>query len=117
MTNEEDAQISALLRHHTGKALYSLPKKAKKLKDKYERDFKKMMKDRWSEKPMHGKFPNHLVKEYVGIQHSLQWMKHSGLKCETEGLITPAQDQALNTRYYNKHIIKEGHTDRCRMCS
>ena len=25
------------------------------------------------------------------------------------------QDQALNTRYYDKHIMKEGHTDRCRM--
>ena len=27
-----------------------------------------------------------------------------------------AQDQALNTRYYSKHIIKQGSTDRCRMC-
>ena len=37
-------------------------------------------------------------------------------KGEAEGLITAAQDQALNTRYYNKHIMKEGHTDRCRLC-
>ena len=84
MTNKEDTQISALLRHHTGKALYSVSKeatkylaearmsediedtqpltatkKAKKIEDKY----KKMMKDRWSEKPMHGKFPNHLGKK------------------------------------------------------
>ena len=36
-------------------------------------------------------------------------------KGETEGLITAAQDQALNTRYYSKHIIKQGSTDRCRM--
>ena len=43
-------------------------------------------------------------------------MKYSGLKRETEGLITAAQDQALNTRYYSKHIIKQGSTDRCRMC-
>ena len=35
---------------------------------------------------------------------------------ETEGIITVAQDQALNTRYYNKHIIKQGTKDRCRMC-
>ena len=65
---------------------------------------------------IHGKFPNHLGKEYIDIQHSFQWMKHSGLKGETEGLITAALDQALNTRYYNKHVVKEGHTDRCRMC-
>ena len=76
MTNKEGAEISALLRHHTSKALYSVSKeatkylaeavtsediedthpltatkKAKKLKDKYKRDYKKMMKDRWYEKP------------------------------------------------------------------
>ena len=43
-------------------------------------------------------------------------MKYTGLKGETKGLITAAQDQALNTRYYSKHIIKQGSTDRCRMC-
>ena len=43
-------------------------------------------------------------------------MKHTGPKRETVGLITVAQDQALNTRYYSKHIIKQGTTDRCRMC-
>ena len=59
---------------------------------------------------------NHLGKEYIHIQQSFQLMKHSGLKGETEGLTTPAWDQALDTRYYNKHIMKEGHTDRCRMC-
>ena len=125
-TNKVDAQISALKRHYTGKALYSVSKeatkylaeagtsedtdtkpltatkKAKKLKDKYKRDFKKIMKDRWSEKPMHWEFPTHLRKEYIDIQQSFQWMKHSGLKGETEGLITVAQDQALTNSYYNK---------------
>ena len=102
MTNKEDAQIIALLRHHTGTALYSVSreylseagtsedvedtptlsatKKSKKLKDKYKRDYMKMMKGRWSEKPMHGKFPNHLVKEYLDMQQSFQYVKHSGLK-------------------------------------
>ena len=75
MANKEDVQISALLRHHTGKALYSVSKestkylaeagtsediedtqpltatkKANEFKDKCKRDYKKMMKDRWSEK-------------------------------------------------------------------
>ena len=39
------------------------------------------------------------------------WMKHTGVKGETEGLITAAQDQALNTRYYSKHNVKQGTTD------
>ena len=47
---------------------------------------------------------------------SFELMRHTGLKGETEGLITAAQDQALNTRYYSKHLIKWGTTDRCRMC-
>ena len=65
---------------------------------------------------MHGKFPNYLDKDHVDVELSFQWMKHIGLKGETEGLITAAQDQALNTRYYSNHIIKQGTTDRCRTC-
>ena len=74
MANKEDVQISALLKHHTGKALYSVSKestkylaeagtsediedtqpltatkKANEFKDKCKRDYKKIMKDRWSE--------------------------------------------------------------------
>ena len=65
---------------------------------------------------MHGKLPKYLEKDHVYQEMSFQWMKYTGLKGETEGLITAAQDQALNTRYYSKHIIKQGSTDRCRMC-
>ena len=42
-------------------------------------------------------------------------MKQSRLKAETEVFITAAQDQALYTRYYNKHTNKQGTTDRWRM--
>ena len=58
----------------------------------------------------------YLEKDHIDQEMSFQWMKYTGLKGETEGLITAAQDQALNTRYYSKHIIKQGSTDRCRMC-
>ena len=57
---------------------------------------------------MHGKFPNYLDKDHVDVELSFKWMKHTGLKGETEGLITAAQDQALNTRHYSKHVIKQG---------
>ena len=43
-------------------------------------------------------------------------MKHTGFKDKTEGLTTVAQDQVLNTRYYSKHIIMQGTTDRCTVC-
>ena len=44
---------------------------------------------------MHGKFPNYLDKDHVDVELSFKWMKHTGLKGETEGLITAEQDQAL----------------------
>ena len=140
MTNKDDVQIQAVLRHQNSKALHPVPKeaekylseagttdditnvhgktatwKAKQLKLKYKEDFKKVARDKWKEKAMHGKFPNYLDKDHVDVELSFKWMKHTGLKGETEGLITAAQDQALNTRYYSKHIIKQGTTDRCRM--
>ena len=66
--------------------------KAKLLKLKYKEDFKKMVRDKWKEKAMHGKFPNYLDKDHVDVEHQ------------------------LNTRYYSKHIIKQGTRDTCRMC-
>ena len=75
-----------------------------------------MVRDKWKEKAMHWQFPNCLDKDHVDVELSFKWMKHAGLKGETERLITAAQDQALNTRYYSKHTIKEETIDRCRMC-
>ena len=142
MTGKNDPQIQAVLRHHNSKALYSVPKeaakylneagtiqdltidinrtatwKAKQLKLKYKKDAKKIIKNKRKDKAMHGKFPKYLDKDHIDMQLSFEWMKHTGLKGETEGLITAAQDQALNTRYYSKHIIKQGSTDKCRMCN
>ena len=122
MKNKEDSQIQAVLRHQTAKALHSIPKeaeaylteagtkdlitndlpksatwKAKKLKLKHKEDVNKLVKDRWKEKAMHGKLPKYLEKDHVDQEMSFQWMKYTGLKGETEVLITAAQDQALNT--------------------
>ena len=141
MTNKDDVQMQAFLRHQNSKALHSVPKeaekylreaattddmtneygktanwKAKQLKLKYKEHFKKMVRDNWKETAMHGKFPTYLDKDHVDVELSFKWMKHTGLKGETEGFIRAAQDQALNTRYLNKHIIKQGTPDRCRMC-
>ena len=66
--------------------------------------------------PKTKQFPGFSLNFMCVTELSFKWMKHTGLKGETEGLITAVQDQALNTRYYSKHIIKQGTTDRCRMC-
>ena len=141
MTNKDDVQIQAVLRHQNSKALHSVPKEAEKylteagttddmtnvhgktatwktkqLKLKYKEEFKKMVRDKWKEKAMHGKFPNYLDKDCMDAELSFKWMKYTGLQGETEGLITAVQDQAPSTRYSSKHIMEQGTTDRCRMC-
>ena len=88
--------------------------KAKKLKLKYKEDCKKLVRNKWKEKAMYGKFPKYQQEGHVDVEMSFQWMKYTGLKGETEGLVTAAHDQAFNTRYYSKHIIKKGSIDR--MC-
>ena len=109
MTNKDVVQTQAIFRQHNSKALHSVPReaekylteagttndmtndhgksatwKAKKLKLKYKEDFKKMVRDKWKEKAMHGKFPNCLDKDHVDVELSFKWMKHTGLKGETE---------------------------------
>ena len=115
MTNKDDVQTQAVLRCQTSKALHSVPKeaqkylkdtgttddmtndhgktatwKAKQLKHKYKEDFKKMVRDKWKEKATHGKSPNYMDKDHVDVELSFEWMKHTGLKGETKGLITAA---------------------------
>ena len=51
--------------------------KAKQLKLKYKEDFKKMVRDKWKEKAMCGKFPNYLDKDHVDVELSFEWMKHT----------------------------------------
>ena len=82
MTNKDDIQIQAVLRHQNSKVLHSVPKEAKKylteagttydmtndhgkiatlkakqLKLNYKEDLKKMVRDKWKEKVMHGNSP------------------------------------------------------------
>ena len=46
-----------------------------------------------------------------------QWLKSSGLKVKTEGLIIAAQDKSLATRSYHARIIKDNTNPMCRMCN
>ena len=82
MTNKDDVQIPAVLRHQNSKTLHSVPKeaekylteaettddmindhgktatwKAKQLKLKYKEDYKKMMRDKWKERNHTWKVP------------------------------------------------------------
>ena len=57
----------------------------------------------WQDKPLHGQYVWNL--QDITCSNSFGWLVHSDLKIETENLILAAQDQALNTKYYNASIF------------
>ena len=46
-----------------------------------------------------------------------KWLRSTGLKAETKGLIIEAQDQSLTKRSYHARIIKDGTNLICRICN
>lgn len=75
-------------------------------------------KENWKQKALHGKHPHLLAQEHIDPQASNAWLKKGNIYGETEGFMVAIQDQVINTRYYNKHIIKDpsAKTDKCRLC-
>lgn len=127
--------------HENKKKLYYIPKEAARFKK--ELDLKEMlpegnettvvyakriktaakyqglqqMQTRLEEKALHGKYPQGIKDADVDMKTTNQWLKSTGLKVETEGLILAAQDQTLPTRVYHHHIIKDGTDPLCCICN
>ena len=51
------------------------------------------------------------------VQNTHKWLSNASLFGETEGLLTAAQDQSLNTRNYQRYIIGQQIDSKCRMCA
>ena len=141
MTSSNDRLLHLVQQHEEKKKLYSITREAekykheldlqetprrddetailhaKKIKAKAKHQGQKQLQKRWEEKPMHGRYPSRIREADVDIKLTNQWLKSSGLKSETEGLIIAAQDQALLTRAYQHHIIKDGTDPHCRLCN
>ena len=49
------------------------------------------MQTRWEEKALHGRYPSRIKEADVDTKATNQWLKSSGLKAETEGLIDPPE--------------------------
>ena len=88
----------------------------KRIKQHVRNDLQKQLKETWKNKVMHGKYPESLEKADVDRDQTNIWLKSSGLKPETEGVIIAAQDQCLPTRSYRFMIIKDGTNPMCRLC-
>ena len=54
--------------------------------------------DKWHKKALYGRFPK--IVEQNDTNNSWSWLRNTGIKGETEGLLTATQDQCLNTRNY-----------------
>ena len=57
--------------------------KAKKLKLEYKEDYKKLGKNKWKEKAMHGKLPKYLQEGHIYVK-----MKHSQISHESQECVT-----------------------------
>ena len=89
---------------------------AKRTKLEAKRAGIKDLEECWREKPLHGRYPTRINEADIDPTSTHQWLSSSGLKAETEGFIIAAQDQSLNTRNYQAHIIKNGTNPKCRLC-
>ena len=67
-------------------------------------------------KNMHGQFARYLDKPYVGKEGSNQWLKSSTLKRSAESTIAIIQEQAISTKYIEKHVFNVEDDDTCQIC-
>ena len=89
---------------------------ARKIKQKAKEYSQKQQIRTWEDKKLHGQYPKRMKEADVDQQQTYRWLRSSGLKPETEGLIIAAQDQSLATRSYRHYIIRDGTDPMCRIC-
>ena len=95
----------------------SASENAKALKHMFKSKMKSVKEERWKNKTLDGlQYPRNLEKPHVDTVTTNKWLS-SNLKGETEGLLVAAQDQAINTRNYQKVICGQQVESKCRMCS
>ena len=136
----DDALLQLVLQHETKKKLYSIQKEAEKFRrefgvpnldraanervTKFARRVKQKVKQQaegvvvkqWEEKELHGRYPKRIREADVDDYKTNQWLRSTGLKAETEGLvIIAAQDQSLPTKSYFARIVKDGTSPLCRI--
>ena len=95
----------------------SMTKLAKRVKQHAKSKVLDRIKKKWESKAMHGQYPSRIKEADVDFKQTNDWLKGTGLKAETEGLIIAAQDQSLATRLYHHRIIKDGTNPLCRLCN
>ena len=66
---------------------------------------------------MHGQYRRLIEQPPMDMEETYGWPKAANLPAATEGLVVAAQDQALQTRYYERKILHRDVSLTCCMCS
>ena len=66
---------------------------------------------------MHGRYRRLTEQPPVDMKETYRWLKTANLPAATEGLVVAAQNQALQTRYYERKILHRDVSPTCRMCN
>ena len=109
VTNSEENLIrgvSAAETINTRETITSVEFKKRKAKE---------LKEKWSEKRMHGQFIRETT-EKVDQEKTSQWLSRGDLKVGTEALLCAAQEQAIRTNYMKYHIDKTSENPLCGLC-
>jgi len=72
--------------------------------------------DEFSRKQAHGQLTRYLNEPHIDKVASMSWLKSSTLKRSTEATICAVQEQAITTKYMQKHIHHTSDSDICRLC-
>lgn len=101
-----DRRITPLNLHDTN------PQRNEKIKDNSQKIAE------WKQKSLHGRHWQDLQQPHVDREASNAWLQRGELFPETEGFMLAIQDQTIETRNYQKHIIRLPNlpTDSCRRC-
>ena len=128
-SNKQDRLVCLIELIGTAKKKYSILKENEKInqiysigtnqilnKDEFSQLIEKLHVDNYRNKALHGQFINGINMIGIDLKGTWDWLKSSKLKIETESLIIAAHEQALNTRYFQKKILKKKVIGTCRMC-
>ena len=81
----------------------------------FKRQREKELKEKWSEKRMHGQFIREMT-EKADKEKTKQWLSRGDLKVGTEALLCAAQEQEIRTNYIKYHVDKTSDSPLCRLC-
>lgn len=103
---------------HNDLNLTPLNLKDKSIQNNVKLTDRQTRKDEWALKSLHGRHYHDLSHSHVDRNASNEWLHRGELFPETEGFMSAIQDQVIETRNYQKYIMKiRNVVDVCRRCN